>query len=371
MIESTSRWWQQADHFDWFSAYLQERGLQTLWRALTFGFTASLAVVPVLLLGSPTGPDNTVTSTVSIVAALCGAVSGLLWLTRWPTRRQSALFAVLATSSIAATCFAQSDPYASLMGCTTFAIIGGFVAYFHTVRLVAFILAVSTACSAIGAYRLFASTGDLPLVCSALLIVLALNSGVPFGIHSLAHNLRRDLMSSGHDPLTGLLNRRAFYPAAYELLMRSHGSGTHLVVTVIDLDSFKNLNDTQGHAVGDQALASVGAALRDNCPNTAVIGRAGGEEFVIADSGSEANPAAMAERLRRAISAVPVPITASIGTASAPLNSASTNANLELIDSLIRTADAAMYDAKRAGGDRVCHRSQLVPSAAAQAIQGR
>lgn len=370
MVQSTQPW-QQADQFDWFSAYIKERGLQTQWRAVVSVFTTSLAVVPILLLRSPTGPDNTVTIAVSIGAAVCAAAFGILWTTRWPTRRQSALFAVLATSSTAATCLAQSDPYSSLMGCTSFAIIGGFVAYFHTVRLVTALVAIAMVTAVIATYRLITSTGDLALAVSCALIVLGLNLGVPFGIRSLAHTLRRDVRSSGHDPLTGLLNRRAFYYGAFELLMRGHGGDAHLIVTVIDLDNFKNLNDTLGHAVGDQALVSVGAALRDNCPNTAVIGRAGGEEFVIADIGTTVNIAAKAERLRHAISAIPLPVTASVGTASAPLASTSSIADLDVVDQLIRTADAAMYEAKRAGGDRVCHRDDPAPKDLLPAARGR
>jgi Diguanylate cyclase, GGDEF domain len=81
-----------------------------------------------------------------------------------------------------------------------------------------------------------------------------------------------------------------------------------------------------------------------------VIGRAGGEEFVIADIDSVTNPAEMAERLRQAIAGLPMQITASIGTASAPVD---TDIDRGLIDGLVGAADAAMYDAKRAGGNRI------------------
>jgi diguanylate cyclase (GGDEF)-like protein len=146
--------------------------------------------------------------------------------------------------------------------------------------------------------------------------------------------------------------------------MREHGpAGVYLVMAMIDLDNFKQLNDTRGHAAGDEALASVGATLRENCRSTAVIGREGGEEFVVADVGTDPNPAAMAERLRHAIDRIPAPVTASIGTAGAPIETDSAAANLQLIDDLIRTSDAAMYEAKRAGGNRVCHHPTLLPPA--------
>jgi len=356
MVKWLSQFPQTPDQFDWFTAYINDRGLHRQWRYITFIFTASLAAVPIALILSPTGPDNAVTITMSIFAAACAAAGGLLWLTRWPTRRQSMLFCLMATVSIAAACLAQSNPYASVMGCTTFAVMGGFIAYFHTVGQVTLNFAVAALCSVIGAGRLLSSTGDLALTGAALLIVAGLNIGVPFGIHSLTHALRSDLRTSGDDPLTGLLNRRSFDQAAYELTMRNQNGDNHLFITMIDLDRFKNLNDTHGHAVGDQVLVSVAAALRDNCRHTAVIGRAGGEEFVIADTGRPADHGRMAERLREAIASIPQHVTASIGTASAPLHNTSTKANQELIDDLTRVADAAMYEAKRSGGNQVCHR---------------
>jgi diguanylate cyclase (GGDEF)-like protein len=360
MVGWADQWRQQFDQFDWFSAYLKDRNLDTQWRAATFGFTALLAALPVVMIWSPQGPDSVATVWLSILATALGLVGAGLWLTRWPTRRQSLLFCLMASGSIAAGCLAQSNPYAGLEGCHLFAVIGGFIAYFHTARHMAANLALTVVCAAILAARLIDATGDLPLVVASLITIAALNIGVPFGIHSLVHTLRTDLRSSDRDSLTGLLNRRSFYRSAYELLMRHRSSAdSHLIVLLVDLDNFKQLNDTKGHAAGDQALASVGTALLETCRSAAVIGRTGGEEFVVADIDNTADPAAMAERLRRAIAVLPILITASIGTASAPL--AAVKADRQLIDSLVRTADTAMYTAKRAGGNRICHLADVAP----------
>jgi diguanylate cyclase (GGDEF)-like protein len=363
MVGWAPRWSQQLDHYDWLSAYLHDRGLQTQWRAATFTFTAVLGALPIVTLGTPVGPDRPLTVALAVGAAGCGAAGAVLWLTRWPTRRQSILFSLMASGAIAATCLAQSDPYPGLAGCTAFAVIGGFIAYFHTVGYLVVNFAVAAVCSAFLAVRVIVTTGDVALASAALLTVAALNIGVPFGIESMVKTLRSDVRSSGHDPLTGLLNRRSFYPSAYELLVRHRrDTDAYLVVAVIDLDNFKHLNDTRGHAAGDEALVGVAAALRESCRPTAVIGRSGGEEFVTADTDREANPAAMAERLRRAIIAIPFEVTASIGTASAPLNTDSPDANLELIEGLIRSSDSAMYEAKRAGGNRIRHSQDVAPS---------
>ncbi|WP_099041251.1 GGDEF domain-containing protein [Mycobacterium neglectum] len=362
MARRVERWWKQPDQYDWLSAYLNERGLQILWRRATFGFTLATGALPIVMLWSPFGPDNPATVAIAFAAAATAVAGGFLWLLRWPTRRQSVIFWAMSTAAIAATSFAFSNPYSGLGACATFAVIGGFAAYFHTMGHVVVNLAVATVCSAILAHRLIAATGDVALAIATLVTVASLNIGVPFGIESLVHTLRSDLRGSDRDPLTGLLNRRSFHRSVYELMMLHRSpAGTYLVMAMIDLDNFKHLNDTRGHAAGDQALVGVSAALHENCSSAAVIGRVGGEEFVVADIDTSPNPAKLAERLRQAIDTIHLPVTASIGTAGAPLETDSGTANLQLIDDLIRTSDAAMYEAKRAGGNQVCHYSTLVP----------
>ena len=95
------------------------------------------------------------------------------------------------------------------------------------------------------------------------------------------------------------------------------------------------------------------------CRRSAVIGRAGGEEFLIADVAPQPTPEIHAEQLRRAIADLPVRVTASVGTASASLDADTAAPSPQLIDDLIRAADDAMYQAKRAGGNRSCHHGQL------------
>lgn len=312
------------------------------------------------MLGTAYGPDHPGSKAVAVAAAVVGSAAAALWLLRWPTRRQSILYSQAATVAIAATCLTLSNPYSGLLGCTTFAIVGGFIAYFHTVGYVVANFVVATTCAAVLAYRLVVTTGDIALTVASVITVAALNVGVPFGIELLVHALRADLRSSDRDSLTGLHNRQSFYNSAYELMMLHRGSpGTYLVIALIDLDNFKQINDTQGHAVGDRALVAVAAVLREHCRPTAVIGRVGGEEFVIADTDSTPNPAKLAERLRRAVASTPFRITASIGTSGAPVSGGQTVTDMQLIEDLVSTSDAAMYEAKRGGGDRICHHSNL------------
>jgi diguanylate cyclase (GGDEF)-like protein len=351
----------EPDQFDWVTAYLDSHGLLTPWRRITFVFIAVFAVQPLIMLWSPAAPVHPAARAVTIVLSALGVAGAILRLKRWPTRRQSSLSLLGAMVGVAAALLMLSDPYVGLMACSTFAILGGYIAYFHSVSYVLADSAVAGVCVAILSWRLIVTTGHVALTAGSLIVVAGLNVGVPLGMRSLVNTLRTDLRSSDRDSLTGLHNRRSFYNSAYELMMPHRSPpGSYLVITVIDLDDFKQLNDVHGHAAGDQALVAVAAALRGNCHPTAVVGRSGGEEFVVADVDTTPNPAKMAERLCDAIAAIPFETTASIGTSSVPLSGGPVTPVMQLIDDLIDTSDAAMYQAKRAGGNQVCH-SGVVP----------
>lgn len=155
------------------------------------------------------------------------------------------------------------------------------------------------------------------------------------------------------DELTRLPNRRHFLAVAAAKLEDCRAKGTSLAVLVFDIDHFKTINDTHGHAAGDQVLAAVAAVCRAVAPPAAVVARIGGEEFAAAlpACGPDA-PVAVAERLRQAVSNLEIDvgdghvarITASFGLVQ------TSDATL---DTLLSQADRAMYVAKRAGGDRV------------------
>ncbi|WAC94210.1 GGDEF domain-containing protein [Mycobacterium sp. Aquia_213] len=361
----------QSDNYDLLSAYLKNRGLQIVWQRSNFLVIAAQSALPVIMLWSPTGPTQPALRAISVSISVLGLIGATLWLFHWPTRRESVLFAFSAMAAIAVASLCLSNPYTGLMGCTVFAILGGFIAYFHSIRLVLINFVLAVVCAVILADRFIEASGDVALISAGLITVAVLNLGVPFGIVSLMHTLRNDLRSTDRDSLTGLHNRRSFYNAVSEL-MALHGrpAGTYLVTVVIDLDNFKQINDTQGHAVGDQALVAVGSALEQTCRPAAVIARVGGEEFVVVDTAATPQHKNMTERLRQAVADIPFAITASIGTAAIALNELSAIADMEVIDDLIGTADAAMYEAKRAGGNRVCHFPELIPRSARLPVSG-
>jgi diguanylate cyclase (GGDEF)-like protein len=156
-------------------------------------------------------------------------------------------------------------------------------------------------------------------------------------------HLRREAATDG---LTGLLNHRGSQERLRREIETAAAAGTPLSVAVVDLDHFKRINDTYGHAEGDRALAAVAAKLRSVVRTGDAVGRLGGEEFVLVLPGVTGELAAdAAERARAALAEVQVGrrrLECSAGVATFP-DDAATPAEL------LERADAALYAAKHAG----------------------
>lgn len=156
------------------------------------------------------------------------------------------------------------------------------------------------------------------------------------------------------DELTGLPNRRSFFKALERELGRSDRYDQPLSVVLLDLDHFKKVNDTWGHPIGDRVLEAAAEAVRGVCRDSDVPGRLGGEELaVLLLHTGKIEAELVAERIRRRISEVEhlVPgdhlrVTASFGVAT-------TGPGRIDVDSLIAAADAALYEAKNAGRNRI------------------
>ncbi len=354
-------WWRQSDHYDELSSHLQSRGMATFTRMTIAVITAGLAVDALATIWTPTGPRSVVQLACTLAASAGAAVGAVVWALSWPSRAVAIRFAVLANASIALIALAQSDPLVAMLICTTFATMASYIALFHPAPLLAYNFAIATVIGGIEAARVAQRFGFLGALCG-FSVVLLLNLAVPFGIQTVVHMLGTDAVRSERDQLTGLLNRHAFHRRAKACLARRHDELTHFVITVIDLDRFKELNDNYGHSTGDDALASVARALRDSTDDTAVIGRSGGEEFVIADLWHPDEVDRKARQLCDAIAALPFGITASIGTAGVhPASRPADRPDFLLIE-LIAAADAAMYVAKRRGGNQVGHHLWSTPT---------
>ena len=156
------------------------------------------------------------------------------------------------------------------------------------------------------------------------------------------------------DELTGLFNRRAIVRKAVEFLSRARESKGSLVIGLIDLDHFKSINDRFGHAVGDQLLQRLAAALRSALHTREVFGRYGGEEFLVLFPDCTMEQARhSAERLRSALRDQHMRVDEQDVTVTLSLGLAGYESGDVLFDQVARRADIALYVAKTQGRDRV------------------
>ena len=162
-----------------------------------------------------------------------------------------------------------------------------------------------------------------------------------------------------HDPLTGLANRALFGDRVAHALTRAAREGSGVAVLYLDLDGFKGLNDTLGHAAGDHCLVEAGERLRGAVRADDTVARLGGDEFAVLLEGThvteaEAEAVAVAERIAAALEASielggqPYRLAASVGIAA----TGGAAGTVGSCDALLRRADVAMYAAKARGGNR-------------------
>lgn len=211
-------------------------------------------------------------------------------------------------------------------------------------------------------------------------LIAGLDSGAddyvtkPFDQHELQVRLRAGTRivklqselkrQASQDPLTGVFNRSKAFEIFDRELNRSRRDGLPLAVLLLDLDHFKNINDSHGHQAGDEVLREAARRLGSGVRTYDTVARYGGEEFlVLLPTCNETDALRQAERLRGAICERPVvleaaggksvQISASFGvTTSAPYT-------VESPESLIRLADEALYEAKRRGRNCVVYQGAL------------
>jgi diguanylate cyclase (GGDEF)-like protein len=162
------------------------------------------------------------------------------------------------------------------------------------------------------------------------------------------------------DPLTGLLNARAFDQRLRQEVARAARYGDPLALLILDVDGLKRINDQQGHLAGDRALEAVASAIRHELREVDMAARLGGDEFgVLAPRTDDTAAMVLGNRVRalaaeRLAAAVGQPFTVSVGAACL----GPTEFRTGTPTSLMRSADTALYEAKRQGGNRI-HVGQL------------
>jgi diguanylate cyclase (GGDEF)-like protein/PAS domain S-box-containing protein len=163
------------------------------------------------------------------------------------------------------------------------------------------------------------------------------------------------LHMANRDPLTNLFNRRRFQEELKNCIMQTKRFGTHGALIFLDIDNFKDINDSFGHQVGDKLLVNLANILKERLREVDILSRLGGDEFAIILSGADGHHAMLVanhlrELIRQEVSIIEgktIDITTSMGIALFPKHS-------ELAEALSSYADLAMYRAKEEGRNRVC-----------------
>jgi diguanylate cyclase (GGDEF)-like protein len=196
---------------------------------------------------------------------------------------------------------------------------------------------------------------------------LVLMASEQIGLAIANVRLRDELRTqSVRDVLTGLANRRAFLTALREALGAAAHNGSSMALLSVDVDHFKSINDTHGHAVGDAVLNAMVERLSAEIRPGDAIARFGGEEFlVLMPRITPVDALAVAERMRKALLGTPVeaagrkvPVTASFGVALE-----ATLPHADAMPDLLDRADSALYLAKRNGRNRVVAAEGMVAAA--------
>ncbi|PKM31166.1 MAG: hypothetical protein CVV07_03105 [Gammaproteobacteria bacterium HGW-Gammaproteobacteria-11] len=162
------------------------------------------------------------------------------------------------------------------------------------------------------------------------------------------------ILQASTDPLTGLNNRREYEALFEHELQRIRRSGKPLSLCLLDLDHFKRVNDTWGHSAGDEVLRRVAQVCRDNFRSIDILGRLGGEEFVVVLPDTPLKAAGLiALRFVEALAAAPMEIAGQSIQITATAGVVERQADEDDLESLIQRADKAMYEGKQAGRNRV------------------
>ena len=207
----------------------------------------------------------------------------------------------------------------------------------------------------LGVLSLGAKQSDEEYTPEELVILQSLAATIAIAANNttLSTELARTQEAATTDALTGTLMRRAFLERAVASLgAAAHEPASSLLM--IDLDHFKDKNDVHGHLVGDAVLQEVATRLGRALRQTDLLGRFGGEEFVILLPGAGAHEArVIAERVRQQVAATPVSTVAGHLEQTLSIGIATTSGERRRLEELIAVADQALYAAKRAGRNRV------------------
>lgn len=352
MALALRRWTTNVDHYYWLTALLSARGAQTKVCLLIAATMAALGVIPLILLVNTAGPQGARNQILALAVSVLALSMAALWLRKsWPSRRQSQLCSVGGAVCVSVACLVAADPAIAFFGCTTFAVLSAYISYFHGDALLAFNWTIGAATLAVVAVRM--AVHNTAFAIAGVVVVVLLNVFAAFTCRTIVRLVASDISHDQIEPLTGLLNRDAFYDQVATLIgARSRGDDRFLVVVVVSIDSYSLLTSFAGAAGTNRARVAVAQQLRETARVDALIAHVGGVEFFIAELFTMADPSPLIERIRGTITSPPARLSASIGAVSTPLRPLVSSPPYESLDEILAIATTAMYEARRAGGNQ-------------------
>jgi two-component system cell cycle response regulator len=333
---------------------------ERLERRVGFGISVLVpifALIGAVIMFSSDGPTSTgrrVLCTVVLASTL--PVGAWWWVHGREIVRMPGWFVFYADIGVALVLFTFADRGLALFATVLFAVIGIYIAYFsrkpvlraHSVFVSSVILVLAVATYLEGDHDV------LSVLAQALVALVVVNSVIAFRAV-----IKAQLDLANTDSLTGLLNRRGFETRVDRLLATSEPTES-VVLFVVDLDRFKVVNDTCGHAAGDDVLRSTAERLTGAVPDGSCVARTGGEEFtlaVVARPDTVHWAKTMADRISAALyePADSISVTGSVGAAVLPVegwHEMDVDDAAEMVHTALMKADTAMYEAKRSGGNQ-------------------
>lgn len=331
-----------ADDHTFFANTTRERWVRYFIGCLTLLFGLSGVLM------APSGIYDGGVAVFVLIGSLTAIPVAIAWFVRpWPSPPLANAFVLYADVSIVAILFSSVDSFVPLTGCMMFTIVGVFTVIASSSRVMWTHLAVSVA-TVLTLGVLAVRQGTNPWLVSATAVTVATLYLTPLMMRTYLRYLRSRASGAVIDSLTGLYNRRGLLEAidgvndAYADTTTDRTIG----VTVLDVDRFKDINDRFGHPTGDAVLIDIASRLVSAVPETSVVSRLSGDEFVIVHIGSAEQIASSDHRIRVGLdeSYSGPPYTASVGSASEFL--AGEPVTPAVVRKLIALADIEMYRSK-------------------------
>lgn len=307
-------------------------------------FTMGLGLLTII---HPLGPGDPTARAIQLIISMSALPVGIWWMVApWPSYWLAIGFVAWGDVSLAIGAMLYTTPQTQISTAVDMAVIGVFAAFLLGI----WVLAAHCAAAAILLTTLTVRSAILddytwfdlyPFLAPAVLTVVVLPFVIQATIEGGRRGIRGTARQANRDPMSGLLNRRGMYSEAKKLL---DSQPTRIAAALIDLDRFKEINDRLGHEEGDEVLKTVAAVLRSSVRHGDIVARVGGDEFVVIAAMQQITDIdGFAERLRTALAAVADTVSASVGIASGDVG----GDWKDVVDSVLRQADRAMYDAKR------------------------